>query len=83
MRSFEKLAVANGHELVIVKDPGVPKKETEYFDISSWNGSAAIKEDKREALGDRVTVLTVADLLGEAVHRIHSNRSVSYLFNME
>ena len=40
-------------------------------------------KEKAEVLGDKLTVLSVADLLGEAVHRIHSNRSVSYLFNME
>ncbi len=39
--------------------------------------------EKAEALGERLTVLSVADLLGEAIHRIHSNRSVSYLFNLE
>ena len=29
---------------------------------------------------ERLRVLTVAELLGEAVHRIHTNKSVSTLF---
>ena len=35
---------------------------------------------KAQALGDRIQVLTVSKLLGEAVHRIHMNESVSSLF---
>lgn len=33
-----------------------------------------------DSLGDRVVVLSVADMLGEAIHRIHHNKSVSALF---
>ena len=29
---------------------------------------------------ERLTVLSVSELLGEAVHRIHTNKSVSTLF---
>jgi len=35
---------------------------------------------KAKELGDRVQVLTISKLLGEAVHRIHMNESVSSLF---
>ena len=35
---------------------------------------------KAKSLGDRIRVLTVSKLLGEAVHRIHMNESVSSLF---
>ena len=35
---------------------------------------------KAKALGDRVKVLTVSELLGESVRRIHSNQSISSLF---
>ncbi len=34
-----------------------------------------------EALRDRLTVLSVADLFGEAVKRIHTNQSISILFD--
>ena len=36
--------------------------------------------DKARSLGDRLNVLTVSELLGEAVRRIHMNLSVSALF---
>ncbi len=36
-----------------------------------------------EAIKDRLDVLTTADLLGEAIHRIHHNESVSALFQKE
>jgi ribose-phosphate pyrophosphokinase len=34
-----------------------------------------------EAIKDRLEVLGVAELLGEAIHRIHHNESVSALFD--
>jgi ribose-phosphate pyrophosphokinase len=36
--------------------------------------------DRAKAIEDRLVVLSVADLVGEAIHRIHSNASVSALF---
>ena len=33
-----------------------------------------------DPIRDRLTILTVAGLLGDAVHRIHHNQSVSALF---
>jgi ribose-phosphate pyrophosphokinase len=40
--------------------------------------SIPLAKDKREAA--RITVLTVAPLLGEAIRRIHDEESVSKLF---
>jgi ribose-phosphate pyrophosphokinase len=37
--------------------------------------------ERAKAISDRLTVLSVADLIGEAIHRIHHNRSISELFN--
>jgi ribose-phosphate pyrophosphokinase len=37
--------------------------------------------DRCEVLRDRLTVLSVAELLGEAIHRIHHNKSVSAMFS--
>jgi ribose-phosphate pyrophosphokinase len=36
--------------------------------------------NRAEAIADRIEILSVAELLGEAIHRIHHNASVSELF---
>ena len=36
---------------------------------------------RADAIKDRLVVLSVAELIGEAIHRIHNNASVSALFN--
>jgi ribose-phosphate pyrophosphokinase len=36
-----------------------------------------------DPIRDRLEVLSVADLLGEAIHRIHHNESVSALFKSD
>jgi ribose-phosphate pyrophosphokinase len=40
-----------------------------------------IPEEKRAKLGDRLTVLSVAPLLGEVILRAHEGRSVGQMFN--
>jgi ribose-phosphate pyrophosphokinase len=36
--------------------------------------------NRADPIKDRVEVLSVADLVGEAIHRIHHNESVSEMF---
>jgi len=36
-----------------------------------------------EAIKDRLVVLSIAGLIGDAIHRIHHNESVSALFRPE
>ncbi|KPK81179.1 MAG: hypothetical protein AMJ81_10820 [Phycisphaerae bacterium SM23_33] len=39
-----------------------------------------IPAETRKALGEKLTVLSVSELIGEAIHRIHHDESVSSLF---
>ncbi len=39
--------------------------------------------NRADAIKDRLVVLSIADLLGEAIHRIHHNESVSAIFGGE
>ena len=43
--------------------------------------SVPITPDKQEAFGKRLTILTVAPLLGEVIRRAHEGRSVGQMFN--
>ena len=43
--------------------------------------SIPILAEKREAFGKRLTILTVATLLGEVIRRAHEGRSVGQMFN--
>jgi ribose-phosphate pyrophosphokinase len=43
--------------------------------------SIPIDEAAKEQLGKRLTVLTVASLLGEVIRRAHEGRSVGQMFN--
>jgi ribose-phosphate pyrophosphokinase len=50
---------------------------TEYITTDS----VPITLEKREAFGKRITILTVAPLLGEVIRRAHEGRSVGQMFN--
>jgi len=50
---------------------------TEYITTDS----VPIPPEKREVLGTRLTILTVAPLLGEVIRRAHEGRSVGQMFN--
>jgi len=40
-----------------------------------------IPVEKRERLADKLTILSVAPLLGEVIRRAHEGRSVGEMFN--
>jgi ribose-phosphate pyrophosphokinase len=40
-------------------------------------------DGRADAIKDRLEVLSIAGLLGEAIHRIHHNESVSALFKYD
>ncbi len=50
---------------------------TEYITTDS----VPISEEKREMFGKRLTILSVASLLGEVIRRAHEGRSVGQMFN--
>ncbi len=50
---------------------------TEYITTDS----VPISTEKREAFGKRLTILTVAPMLGEVIRRAHEGRSVGQMFN--
>jgi ribose-phosphate pyrophosphokinase len=50
---------------------------TEYITTDS----VPISAEKRDAFGKRLTILTVAPLLGEVIRRAHEGRSVGQMFN--
>jgi ribose-phosphate pyrophosphokinase len=50
---------------------------TEYITTDS----VPIPEEKRALFGKRLTILTVAPLLGEVIRRAHEGRSVGQMFN--
>jgi ribose-phosphate pyrophosphokinase len=50
---------------------------TEYITTDS----VPISLEKREILGNRLTILSVASLLGEVIRRAHEGRSVGQMFN--
>jgi ribose-phosphate pyrophosphokinase len=50
---------------------------TEYITTDS----VAISEDKLARFGNRLTILSVASLLGEVIRRAHEGRSVGQMFN--
>ncbi|MFQ5861575.1 MAG: ribose-phosphate diphosphokinase [Candidatus Brocadiales bacterium] len=52
---------------------GAPIKEVAVTDTIPLDGRA-------KPLGERITVLSISELLGEAIRRIHTNESVSALF---
>jgi ribose-phosphate pyrophosphokinase len=43
--------------------------------------STPLSPEKKKVLGDRVTVLSIAPLLGEVIKRAHEGRSVGEMFN--
>jgi ribose-phosphate pyrophosphokinase len=40
-----------------------------------------ISQEGMQHLGDRITVLSVSELLGEVIRRAHEGRSVGEMFN--
>ena len=40
-----------------------------------------VAEDKLAKLGDKMEIISIAPMLGEAIYRIHNGQSVGAMFN--
>jgi ribose-phosphate pyrophosphokinase len=65
----------------ILSGPAVEKLLSSPLKELVVTNSVAIPESKRAALGARVTILSVGDLLGEVIYRIHHGLSVGAMFD--
>ena len=74
-------AVLIGATHPVMAGPAVERLCSDEIDAVVVTDTIPIDQAKRDKLGDKLTVLSVADLLGEAIRRIHTNQSISMLFS--
>ncbi len=65
----------------ILSDPAVERLEGSPVVQFITTDTVPIPAKKRERLGNRLTILSVAPLLGEVIRRAHEGRSVGEMFN--
>ncbi len=65
----------------VFSDPAVERLSRLDFKRIITTDTVPIPPHKREVLGDRLEVLTIAEMLGEVIRRVHEGRSVGALFN--
>lgn len=65
----------------ILSDPAVDRLASLPITEIITTDSVPIPQEKREKLGDKLTILSVAPLLGEVILRAHEGRSVGEMFD--
>ncbi len=65
----------------VFSDPAVERLSRLDFKRIITTDTVPIPPHKREPLRDRLEVLTIAQMLGEVIRRVHEGRSVGALFN--
>lgn len=65
----------------VLSDPAVDRLAALQITRIITTDTIPIPPDKKERLGDKLTVLSVAPLLGEVIRRAHEGRSVGEMFN--
>jgi ribose-phosphate pyrophosphokinase len=65
----------------ILSGPAVDRLQKSRLKELVVTNSVLIPEHKKAPLGSKLTVLSVADLLGEVIYRIHHGLSVGVMFN--
>ncbi|MCJ7543691.1 MAG: ribose-phosphate diphosphokinase, partial [Phycisphaerae bacterium] len=75
-------AVYVGATHAILCGPAIERLREAPIDDLVVTDTIPISQEKVAAL-DKLHVLSVAELVGEAIHRIHNDESVSSLFHMD
>ncbi|MDA1330274.1 MAG: ribose-phosphate diphosphokinase [Chloroflexi bacterium] len=65
----------------VLSDPAVDRLSSLPLTGIITTDTVPISEDRRKILGDKLTILTVAPLLGEVIRRAHEGRSVGAMFD--
>ncbi len=64
----------------VLSGPAAERLRDSVIDAIYFTDTIPVEEDKSKVIGDKLKILTVAQLFGEAIKRIHEDTSVSSLF---
>ena len=67
----------------LLSGPAVERLAQSTLDMLAVTDTLPLKNSARENLGERITVVSIAPLLAEAIKSIHEEKSVSVLFEMK
>ncbi|MCD6124223.1 ribose-phosphate pyrophosphokinase [bacterium] len=88
--SAAKILKENGAKAVfslvthpLLSGPAVERLAQSTLDMLAVTDTLPLKNSARENLGERITVVSIAPLLAEAIKSIHEEKSVSVLFEMK
>ncbi len=88
--SAAKILKENGAKAVfslvthpLLSGPAVERLAQSNLDMLAVTDTLPLKSSARENLGERITVVSIAPLLAEAIKSIHEEKSVSVLFEMK
>jgi len=88
--SAAKILKENGAKAVfslvthpLLSGPAVERLAQSTLDMLAVTDTLPLKSSARENLGERITVVSIAPLLAEAIKSIHEEKSVSVLFEMK
>jgi len=65
----------------VLSDPAIDRLNSLPLTGIVTTDTVPISEDRKKKLGKKLTILTVAELLGEVIQRAHEGRSVGAMFN--
>jgi len=76
----EQILVGATH--AVLADPAAERLKEAPIDAVIVTDTVPVSQEKADTIG-KLTTLSVAELIGEAIHRIHNDESVSSLFLMQ